>query len=293
MDKFFCVGTFCFHITGEDDFPIPSNFLLFESDKRIPNFAYHLNFTNHLYPPQIRVLANRKDLTVYKTEYGESRLISVKGLEHPYAYYQEISDQAAEIFVNKNILQKLKYDTIFASLFALERHIIRQKNLILHCAYVKYRQQAILFSGPSGTGKSTQAALWEQYRNAHTVNGDRALLRKSDDRWMACGWPVCGSSNICEQEETLIQAIVILRQGEINHVERLSSIQAFRHLYSQVTINQWNKDFVQQAACCIEDLITKVPVWLLTCDISEKAVQSLESAIFPFSQNGGDYSYEI
>lgn len=51
--------------------------------------------------------------------------------------------------------------------------------LVLHSAYIVTRQgEGILFSGPSGIGKSTQAALWQHYGAAQTVNGDRALVRK-------------------------------------------------------------------------------------------------------------------
>ena len=50
--------------------------------------------------------------------------------------------------------------------------------LVLHSAYIITRQgQGILFSGPSGIGKSTQAALWQRYAGAEIVNGDRALVR--------------------------------------------------------------------------------------------------------------------
>ena len=50
--------------------------------------------------------------------------------------------------------------------------------LVLHSAYIVTRQgEGILFSGPSGIGKSTQAALWQRYGAAQTVNGDRALVR--------------------------------------------------------------------------------------------------------------------
>ena len=49
--------------------------------------------------------------------------------------------------------------------------------LVLHSAYiVTSAGEAILFSGPSGVGKSTQAALWERCAGARVVNGDRALV---------------------------------------------------------------------------------------------------------------------
>lgn len=49
--------------------------------------------------------------------------------------------------------------------------------LVLHSAYIVTRGgEGILFSGPSGIGKSTQAALWERFAGARTVNGDRALV---------------------------------------------------------------------------------------------------------------------
>ena len=44
--------------------------------------------------------------------------------------------------------------------------------LVLHSAYIVTRTgEGILFSGPSGIGKSTQAALWERFAGARTING--------------------------------------------------------------------------------------------------------------------------
>ena len=164
--------------------------------------------------------------------------------------------------------------------------MIRWDSMILHCAYIKYHGKAILFSAPSETGKSTQAGLWERYRGSETVNGDRALLRKIDGRWIACGWPVCGTSEICHLKDTPIHAVVMLRQGKENHVERLSPVQGFAQLYSQITVNQWNRDFVQRTAELIEDLVVHVPVWQLTCNISENAVRCLETVLFPEDISG-------
>lgn len=172
-------------------------------------------------------------------------------------------------------------DTVYSSLFALDRRMIEYGGLILHCAYINHRGKGILFSAPSGVGKSTQAALWEKYRGSEIVNGDRTLLRKKEGKWLACAWPVCGSSNICKRMDISVYAIVMLRQGKENSVVRLSPAKAFRQLYPQMTINQWNPEFIQAAINGIENLILQVPVWQLTCDMTEDAVKCLEAAIFP------------
>lgn len=57
--------------------------------------------------------------------------------------------------------------------------------LVLHSAYIVTRQgEGILFSGPSGIGKSTQAALWQRYGAAQTVNGDRDRQRRHVCRYL-------------------------------------------------------------------------------------------------------------
>lgn len=295
MDKCFQIGAFIFYLFYDGNIRIPEHFLKFEKKGyRELRYTYHLTITNQIPVLNDKKLARRPDLTVYGTDAGEARLIGIKGQAKPYALYRELSDMEAEIFLVADALDNLRFDPVFTSLFALERQMIRWDSMILHCAYIKYHGTAILFSAPSETGKSTQANLWERYRESETVNGDRALLRKIDGHWTACGWPVCGTSEICHLEDTPIHAVVMLRQGKENQVERLSPVQAFAQLYSQITVNQWNRSFVQRAVELIEDLVTHVPVWQLTCDISENAVQCLETVLFPVDISGrGGICYEV
>ena len=46
-------------------------------------------------------------------------------------------------------------------LLSFERVILQNNGVILHSSFIKYNDYAILFSGPSGVGKSTQANLWK------------------------------------------------------------------------------------------------------------------------------------
>lgn len=282
MDKVFQIGSFCFRVVCANEIPIPENFLLFEvSQEMNPEYTYHLLVKEKLDLPDKQIIARRPDLVVIENENGESRLIGSLGGTSFYAFYREMTDRDAVIQLSIQKTTDLLFDTVFTSLFALERQMIKKQSLILHCAYIEYKGQSILFSAPSETGKSTQADLWNQYRGSRTINGDRALLRKIDDRWTACGWPVCGSSETCNLGETPIYAIIMLKQGKKNHAELLPPFQAFILLYEQITVNQWNKTFVQRAVSILEDLVGHVPVYQLTCDISEAAVECLETALFP------------
>ena len=156
-----------------------------------------------------------------------------------------------------------------------ERRLVRKDQMVLHCAYVEYRGEAILFSAPSETGKTTQAGLWEKYRGSRTVNGDRSLLGKKEGRWIAQGWPVCGTSEVCHNEAIPIKAVIMLSQAKENRAEKLKPGQAFPLLYSQITVNKWNMQDHLHTMDLIDSFLREVPVYHLGCTISEEAVECL------------------
>ena len=246
MDKLFQIGEFVFRLCCPEEVTPPENFMKFECASGSPEYTYHIEVSDALLRPEGTVSARRPDLTVFchRTDEGtfESRLIGVKGRKDPYACYREVAEDRAEIALVRDEIKELHIDPMFTSLLALERRLVKKDSMILHCAYVEYQGEAILFSAPSETGKTTQANLWEKYRGSRTVNGDRSLLGKIDGRWTAQGWPVCGTSEVCFNETVPIRAVVMLSQAEENHVEKLSPGRAFPLLYSQITVNKWNRE---------------------------------------------------
>lgn len=281
MNQNFQIGDFCFRIAADDTIPVPGNFMKFTADPAsIPVYTYHMHVEEELPAPTGRLIVKRPDLYVYQTDSGEKRYLSDFTPDSFWGSFCEVSESQADVTILKKELPMLHYDTYFCSLLMLEKQMILRDSLILHSAYIVYQDEAILFSAPSQTGKSTQAALWEKYRKSYTVNGDRSLLRKINGRWYACSWPVCGSSGICNIKDTPIHAIVMLRQGKKNIASPLPAIHAFTELYAQITSNKWNRAFVQRAMDDLENLISSVPVWQLTCDISENAVKCLEKALY-------------
>ena len=159
MYKLFQIGSFVFSLICPDVLSIPPNFYLFETKQGVSKYTYQLRVTDKIPLPDGEIIVRRPELTAYQTSTGESRLIGIKGQNSFYACYEEISNQQAEVFLSVKEISELHIDSIFTSLFALERHMIKNDSLILHCAYMVYQGKAILFSAPSGTGKSTQAKL--------------------------------------------------------------------------------------------------------------------------------------
>ncbi|MGN0773653.1 MAG: hypothetical protein ACI4MP_07665 [Candidatus Ventricola sp.] len=139
--------------------------------------------------------------------------------------------------------------------------------------------KALIFSAPSGTGKSTQADLWEKYAGGEVINGDRTLLRKKDGVWHAYGCPMCGTSGIHKQGNEPIRAIVMLSQGTENEVRRLSAGEAFQRIYPEITVPRWNRELVLRAMELLDDVLARVPIYALSCTPDARAVEALREAI--------------
>lgn len=276
MNNKFLIGDFCFSISYPEEIMPPPNFMIFKTEEGASEYQYYITLDDNLPTPAGNLITKRADIEIFDNRGLESRLLGVKGRDNYYAYYEEKSETEAAIILNRDGIKDLHIDPVFTSLLSLERRLVSKDALILHCAYVEYKGKAILFSAPSETGKTTQANLWG---NSFTINGDKALLQKIDNQWIAQGWPVCGTSEICNNITTPVGAIIMLSQGQRDVVRKLGSFEAFPQLYSQITTNTWNRNFVENNMRLIEQLADDIPIYHLSCTISENAVSCLESAL--------------
>lgn len=161
----------------------------------------------------------------------------------------------------------------------IERILWHHGMQLFHCSYVDDRGGAVLFSAPSGGGKTTQATLWEKYANAVMVNGDRAVLENKDGNYIAHGLPIAGSSGVFLNRSMPIRAVFIVRKAAEDRAVRMSQQDAFQALFSELTINTWNHPFVLSAVDFAMDMAVRVPVFRLECRIDEGAVEAAKNAI--------------
>lgn len=158
----------------------------------------------------------------------------------------------------------------------LEKIFIKFQCMVLHSCHIHYAGNAILFSAPSGTGKSTQGELWRVHAGAEVINGDRTAIRKVNGVWKAYGVPFCGTSGIHENKQAPLKGIVTLRQYKENYVTRLKGRNAFYSIYSELTVNRWNQQFVNDAMDWTLELLQDIPVYEFLCTKEAEAVDVLK-----------------
>lgn len=152
-----------------------------------------------------------------------------------------------------------------------ESLLAMNKALLLHSSVVEYGSKALLFCGESGAGKSTQANLWKQFKDAKILNGDRCVITEKDGIFYGGGSPWSGTSGIYHRENYPISAIIMLKKAETNTITQINRT-AFPKLFSQTTLNTWDPKFMNTISDVFVHLLSKVPVFELSCRPDEDAV---------------------
>lgn len=272
------IGNLHIQLEGIDRAYLPTNTLLFESTFEEADLYYTFHTDQNPRLPDMPPVYRKPDILVFRQPSGlESRLLILPDGQAAYAYLEETDSNHTEIYFNPAYTSLLNTDTIFHSMLALEKHLVLQNSFVFHCSYLNFEGKAILFSGPSGIGKTTHTNLWCQYLpdRAKVLNGDKCLLSRENNTFYANGWPICGSSGICHNERREVRAVVLLQQAPENRLIEEKKILTFRRVLEQLTVNYWNREFTDAAMTFADSLVSTLPCFTYGCNISYEAVDIL------------------
>ena len=160
------------------------------------------------------------------------------------------------------------------------RMLAEHGGVVLHSSYIiTQRGEALLFSAPSGTGKSTQAELWRKFAGAKVINGDRALV-KAENGVAANGILFSGTSGISENVTAHLRAIVLLRESEKNEIRSVSGKEAFMRLLPQCSYYPDEEENLRIVTDILAEIISAVPVYDFGCVPDESAVSALSEVLY-------------
>lgn len=188
------------------------------------------------------------------------------------------SDTSYRIYGTKQAFRNC-WELLIPGNLALEEWFLKRHAFFLHASLVRWKGRGILFSAPSGMGKSTQADLWKKYENAEILNGDRALICAAAGDIIGYGSPLAGSSQIYKDESAPLSAIFLLEQGKENLLENISAGKAFAKLYSQILSNPWEEAFLTNLTEELLLILRRIPVYRLQCRPDRGAVEIAKQEI--------------
>lgn len=178
-------------------------------------------------------------------------LLQVKRDERPYHLTQEI----------------LRYAFLF------------REGTIIHASSLAYNGKGLLFSAPSGTGKSTHTELWTKYApGTEIVNDDMPIVRLENGVPYLYGAPWSGKNSIHKNLRVPLKAIVFIERGTTCSLTPMDPMDAVWKLFEAV-----RKPVIPELAEKNLDIMGKIiealPVYRLQCDISKTAVETSMKAL--------------
>ena len=170
----------------------------------------------------------------------------------------------------------------FGIWFMLNIVAVQKLTAAVHSSVIVCHDEAVMFLGESGTGKSTHTRLWrENIEGATLLNDDSPFVGVSDGRAVAYGSPWSGKTPCYKNENYPIRAIVRLSQAPHNKMRQLRSLQAIGALLPSLppafAFDEKLEDAVMNVLSAV---VSNVPVYHLECLPDAAAAQLSYDTIF-------------
>lgn len=152
---------------------------------------------------------------------------------------------------------------------------------LLHSAVVDYCNMGVAFVAPRGVGKTTHALLWKEAfgNKVKIVNGDKPIIRRKDDAYVAYSSPWKGKEGFGEKKATSLKAVVFLERGDMPKVIRMSPQDAATFVLKQ-TIYPDDVSYYDSFACEIARFCRDVPMYLAMVNTREESARAVKNAVF-------------
>lgn len=171
------------------------------------------------------------------------------------------------------------------ALYRLAVDALRPYGVVLfHGAGIRAGTKGILFTAPSGTGKTTHIRLWEKKFASDpgyftVINGDKPLLRVEEPGIRMYGTPWMGKERMGANDSVLLDAIVSLRRGSENRIREIRPEDAIPVLFRQ-TYRPDGREGLADTLALLNRISCSVRFYELDCNMEPKAADVAWLGIF-------------
>jgi len=185
----------------------------------------------------------------------------------------------ALLFCQADLIEKQAEDIFHVIRFAFLLAASGKGLFLLHSASFLYRGKAWLFSGKSGTGKSTHTNLWKKHYGVELLNGDLNMLGMQNGKVSVYGQPWCGTSGICTERSYPLGGIIFLRQALENRCIALHSPENILAVLQRMISPAWEEYLLQRNLDFAERVGQECSVWRLYCTPEKEAAEVMKKEI--------------
>lgn len=158
--------------------------------------------------------------------------------------------------------------------------LLERDAFVLHASLVAREGRALLFTAPSGTGKSTQAHFWRDERGCAVINEDRVILFKKDNVFYATGCWAMGSAGYTDSVILPVDTVVLLSQGAENTLRPLPPSVFLSRTIPQCAFTAADAASRGRLISLLCDLVSSARVVSYACINHPSSVDYLEKALW-------------
>jgi hypothetical protein len=254
VKEFFSIGALKLSLEydpGEHDVSIEKALWSFSGGPfEYPDISFRIDTTAPLTLPDgyRKIFTSSPDglWTIFEDTAASHYLISLRNIERDVTPYRLIkADREFREFLvcagpgGRRPISPLEYP--LAEL-AVSGHLnINKTGIILHSACISWRGKGFLFSGVSGSGKSTISEIWLKEGEAEVLTDERVVIRDFNSELWAFGTPWHGTAEIHKNRGIPIENIFFIGHGRENRISRISTMDAANRLAVRCFPTFWHR----------------------------------------------------
>jgi hypothetical protein len=186
--------------------------------------------------------------------------------------------RAEVTYIDNNQIAELGVAGFLCEILFRNRILFKQ-GLVIHASALSWEGQGLVFTAPSGTGKSTQARLWVRHMGALVLNDDRPALRLGNKRTYVYGTPWSGKRTLYYNASAPLTAVVLLEQAAKNQVIRLPAAEAVAQIIPRCFLPFYDQEIMAMCLNNLGKILSGISVYILKCRPDREAVELLRQCL--------------
>ena len=129
-------------------------------------------------------------------------------------------------------------------------------DVMIHGSAVSCQGKGWLFTGKSGSGKTTIAGIFDRAGD-RVIHDDRLIIRKESSGWVMHSTPVYRND---EPRRASLDHLWVIRHGRSNVSEPVTGAAAVAMVLSNCIQQNWNRDTAETLAATVDDMSASMKV---------------------------------